>query len=272
MEFCANKYLILGHGSKKKVIAMTKNHLHNQIKDETLRRKLESKDVFGCKRPMVLDNYFSIFTKDNVELVTDAVIGITEEGIIFKNAETGDEIERKIDVLIWGTGYNPVDFGLPVPTRGRTGQLLAEKYQPELYSLYGVAVDDFPNYFNFLGPNSSSFETSVMELFELQAHHTCLVTEFLFRKNVGSFRYAIMPKEERVTEWTLSLRPGQATLPPANPLCRSYYRSKIGHVYRFPYPYWKYKALIAKIDFKRDWVLLQNRIGQKGVQISEFAE
>ncbi|APA09486.1 hypothetical protein sscle_05g042560 [Sclerotinia sclerotiorum 1980 UF-70] len=256
----------------KQVIAMTKKHLYNQVKDETLRQKLESNDVFGCKRPMILDNYFPIFSNDNVELVTDSVTEITEEGIISMDAKTGDETERKTDVLIWGTGYNPVDFGLPVPTRGRTGQLLAEKYQPELQSLYGVAVDDFPNYFNFLGPNSSSFETSVMELFELQAHHTCLVTEFLFKKNVGSFRYAIMPKEERVTEWTLSLRPGQAKLPPANPLCRSYYRSKIGHVYRFPYPYWIYKALIAKIDFKRDWVLLQNRIGQKDVQILEFVE
>ncbi|EDN96094.1 hypothetical protein SS1G_12300 [Sclerotinia sclerotiorum 1980 UF-70] len=205
----------------KQVIAMTKKHLYNQVKDETLRQKLESNDVFGCKRPMILDNYFPIFSNDNVELVTDSVTEITEEGIISMDAKTGDETERKTDVLIWGTGYNPVDFGLPVPTRGRTGQLLAEKYQPELQSLY---VDDFPNYFNFLGPNSSSFETSVMELFELQAHHTCLVTEFLFKKNVGSFRYAIMPKEERVTEWTLSLRPGQAKLPPANPLCRSYYR------------------------------------------------
>ncbi|KAI9648084.1 FAD-binding monooxygenase boa2 [Ciborinia camelliae] len=240
---------------QKKVISMTKDHLHKQIKDETLRRKLESKDVFGCKRPMILDNYFPIFTKDNVELVTDSVTEITENGIISKDAETGLETERKTDVLIWGTGYNPVDFGLPVPTRGRTGQLLAEKYQPELFSLYGVAVDDFPNYFNFLGPNSSSYETSVMELFELQAHHTCLVTQFLFQKNVGSFRYAVMPKEERVRDWTLSLRPGQAKLPPANPNCRSYYR---------------YKALIAKIDFKRDWVLLQNRIGQRDVQISEF--
>ena len=63
-----------------------------------------------------------------------------------------------------------------------------------------------------------------MELFELQAHHNSIATEYLFQKNVDTFRYAIMPKEERVRYWTLSLRPGQAKLPPANPNCKSYYR------------------------------------------------
>ncbi|EMR86758.1 putative flavin-containing monooxygenase protein [Botrytis cinerea BcDW1] len=245
-------------------------NIYPEIKDDNLRRKLESKDVFGCKRPLMLSDYYPIFNNDNVELVTDSVTELTENGIKSRNTDTGEEMERETDVLIWGTGYNPVDFGLPVPTKGRSGQLLCDKYQPELFSLYGVAVDDFPNYFNFLGPNSSSFETSVMELFELQAHHNSIATEYLFQKNVGTFRYAIMPKEERVRSWTLSLRPGQAKLPPANPNCKSYYRSKIGHVYRYPYPYWQYKALIAKLDFKRDWVLLQQRIGQKEVKVLEF--
>ncbi|KAM3076773.1 FAD-binding monooxygenase boa2 [Clarireedia jacksonii] len=179
---------------QRKVLGICKDHLYKQVKDESLRKKLESKDVFGCKRPMMLDNYFPIFTKENVQLVTDEVARLTRSSVVSRNAETGEEEERQIDVLIWGTG---------------------------------VAVDDFPNYFNFLGPNSSSFETSLIELFELQAHHTCLVTKFLFEKNKGSFRYAVMPKEERVKEWTLSLRPGQKMLPPAQPECRSYYKVSV---------------------------------------------
>ncbi|TGO52316.1 hypothetical protein BOTNAR_0328g00120 [Botryotinia narcissicola] len=269
-EILRPRLFTVGSWPQRIVLSMTRNHLYKQIKDVTLRRKLESKDVFGCKRPLMLSDYYPIFNNENVELVTDSVTELTENGIKSKNTETSEEVEREADVLIWGTGYNPVDFGLPVPTKGRSGQLLCDKYQPELFSLYGVAVDDFPNYFNFLGPNSSSFETSVMELFELQAHHNSIATKYLFQKNVGTFRYAIMPKEERVRSWTLSLRPGQAKLPPANPNCKSYYRSKIGHVYRYPYPYWQYKALIAKLDFKRDWVLLQQRIGQKEVKILEF--
>ena len=98
------RIFVVGSWLQNKLIEMTKNHLYNQIKDEALRRKLESKDVFGCKRPMILDNYFPIFTKENVQLVTDPVTGLSEDGIISKNPETGEETERKIDVLIWGTG------------------------------------------------------------------------------------------------------------------------------------------------------------------------
>lgn len=127
------------------------------------------------------------------------------------------------------SGYNSDDFGSPVHTYGRSGQLLTERYQPDLESLYGVAVDDFPNYLNFLGPNSSSFETSVMELFELQAYHACLVVKFLWEKNTGGGkgngdRFAVVPKESRVKDWTLSLRKGQKNLPPAREECKSYYK------------------------------------------------
>jgi len=123
------------------------------VKDPVVLEKLKSKDNFGCKRPLLLDDYYPVFNESNVELVTDPVTGLAEHGIISKNAKTGVAEERKVDVLIWGTGnsenrclqtafnyitgYKPEEFGVAVPTRGRTGQLISDKYQPEMYSLYG---------------------------------------------------------------------------------------------------------------------------------------
>lgn len=85
------------------VINMTKKHLMKQVPDPVLREKLMSKDVFGCKRPMTLDLYFPVFNNENVDLVTDSVVGLTEGGVVSRD-ETGGEEERKVDVLIWGTG------------------------------------------------------------------------------------------------------------------------------------------------------------------------
>lgn len=139
-------------------------------------------------------------------------------------------IKNNVKSLTTKTGYNSDAFGTPVPTYGRSGILLAQKYQPSLQSLYGVAVDDFPNYLNFLGPNSSSFETSVMELFELQAYHSTLVVKFLWEKmgkKEGGDRFAVVPKESRVKSWTESLREGQRKLPPAREECRSYYKVRL---------------------------------------------
>jgi hypothetical protein len=91
-------------------------------------------------------------------------------------------------------------------------------------------VDDFPNYFNFLGPNSLSYQVIVIKLLEEQAGYITQAAKYLYKKNVGSFRYALMPNAERVRTWTLSLREGQAKLPPASPSCQSYYKVSGDHI------------------------------------------
>jgi hypothetical protein len=95
-----------------------------------------------------------VFNEPHVELVTDPVVGLSDHGILSKNVVTGGKDERQVDVLIWGTGkrkrlcfgcpeltgpigYKPEEFGVAVPTRGRKGELISDKYQPEMYSLYG---------------------------------------------------------------------------------------------------------------------------------------
>jgi len=269
-EFLGRNAFVPGTWWQKKAIELAHGHLARQVKDPVLQEKLKSKDNFGCKRPLILDDYYPIFNEPNVELVTDPVTGLTEHGILSKNAQTGQKEERKIDVLIWGTGYKPDEFGVAVPTRGRKGQLISEKYQPEMYSLYGLAVDDFPNYFNFLGPNSLSFEASVVEEMELQAEYITQAASYLYKKNVGSFRYALMANEERLRTWTLSLREGQAKHPAAVASCHSYYKSKEGQVYFFPHKFSKYQALIKKINLHRDWVLLVGRPGQSKAKIADF--
>jgi len=89
------------------------------------------------------------------------------------------------------------------------------------------------------------------------------------KKNVGSHRYALMANEERLRTWTLSLREGQAKHPAATPSCQSYYKSKDGQVYFFPYKFSKYQALIKKVNFRRDWVLLVGRPGQPHARVTE---
>jgi len=267
-EFLGRHAFVPGDWFQKKAIELAHRHLANQVKDPEIQNKLRSHDAFGCKRPLLLDDYYPLFNEPNVELVTDRVTGLTEHGILSKNVKTGQIDERDVDVLIWGTGYKPNEFGTCYPTKGRKGELLGDKYQPENFSLYGVAIDDFPNYATFLGPNSLTFEASVIELMEVQANFHRQIVEYLLTKNKGSFRYALVPRGERVKSWTLSLREGQAKHPAASPTCNSYYKAKSGIVYFWPYQNAKYKKLVEKPDFK-DWYLLTNRAGQGETKISD---
>jgi hypothetical protein len=102
--------------------------------------------------------------------------------------------------------------------------------QCQFHSQIGLAVDDFPNYFNYLGPNSLSFEASVVELMEEQAEYITQVAKYLYKKNIGSHRYALMANQERLRTWTLSLREGQAKHPAATPSCQSYYKVSYSQV------------------------------------------
>lgn len=63
-----------------------------------------------------------------------------------------------------------------------------------------------------------------MGLMELQSEYITQIAVYLHKKNVGSYRYALVANEERLRTWTLSLREGQAKHPAAVPSCQSYHK------------------------------------------------
>lgn len=105
-EFLGRKAFVPGTWWHKKAIEMAHAHVDRQVKDPIIREKLKPKDNFGCKRPLLLDDYYPVFNEPNVELVTDQVTGLSEHGILSRNPQTGKSEERGVDVLIWGTGMS----------------------------------------------------------------------------------------------------------------------------------------------------------------------
>jgi cation diffusion facilitator CzcD-associated flavoprotein CzcO len=149
-------------------------HFESQVTDQELREKLRPTGYLGCKRMLVLDDYYPTFQQPNVELIVDPPIQITETGIVSKPVslvtskeaeiiknelsarEAGDEINEElglenytpvnsnstekhteVDVLIWGTGWVLQDFGRVYETIGRGGKTLAEHWGDDCHALYG---------------------------------------------------------------------------------------------------------------------------------------
>ena len=71
------------------------------VKDEAVRRKLVPTHPFGCKRPLFSNRYYPTFNLPQVELVTDRVERLTENGVV-----TSDGKLREVDVVILATGLN----------------------------------------------------------------------------------------------------------------------------------------------------------------------
>jgi cation diffusion facilitator CzcD-associated flavoprotein CzcO len=117
--------------------------LHREVSNPVLRHKLEPTGRFGAKRPLVfLKGFFEVLQKENVKVVTDAIVAIDREGVVTRKAE-GDTVGSettlvKSDVLIWGTGFNMQGWGGALPTVGREGVLLNEHWADGPKTLYGM--------------------------------------------------------------------------------------------------------------------------------------
>jgi cation diffusion facilitator CzcD-associated flavoprotein CzcO len=131
--------------------------LEREVKDPIIREKLCPTTEFGCKRVLYLDDWYSMFNQPNVELVTEKPIRITERGIVSKTPHAlsakdlagqpvgayeqkskepdVEEVEREIDVLIWGTGFDMNDSGGHFQIYGKGGINLSHTWRdyPETY-------------------------------------------------------------------------------------------------------------------------------------------
>ncbi len=119
---------------------------------------------------MLMDNgWLELITADNVTLVPEAVESFTADGMV---DAAGDH--HRVDVVVYGTGFQVTRPIFPIDVAGRDGATLAELWGEEDPRAYlGITVPGFPNMFIIFGPNtglghggSTIFQT------EAQVHYT----------------------------------------------------------------------------------------------------
>lgn len=155
-------------------MAAAKEHLEEQIQDPILREKFTPDYDFGCKRILRTDDFYPAFNRDNVELVTEGIARITENGIITK-----DGVEHELDVIVFGTGFKSQAFQGTTEIVGVNGQTLDERWgnAPEAY--LGMTVDGFPNFFILYGPNTNLNHHSIVSMLEAQNKYVRQAVELI---------------------------------------------------------------------------------------------
>lgn len=130
-----------------------RKHLHRQVREPELRRKLTPDYSFGCKRPTFSNDYFPTFTKPHVHLETTSIDRIDETGIV-----TADGGRTEIDVLLLATGFNLWDVNFPaIEITGRGGTNLGKWWRENRFQAYeGVTVPGFPNLLSLNSPYAYS--------------------------------------------------------------------------------------------------------------------
>ncbi|WP_028654891.1 flavin-containing monooxygenase [Nocardioides sp. J54] len=140
-------------------------HLRLQVKDPALRAKLVPDYDLGCKRLLFSNNWYPALSRDNVDVVTDAITAVEPTGI-----RTADGVLHEVDVLIHGTGFAATEFLAPMQITGVGGRRLHDYWaEAGTQAHLGISVPKFPNFFILYGPNTNLGGSSIINMLEAQA-------------------------------------------------------------------------------------------------------
>jgi cation diffusion facilitator CzcD-associated flavoprotein CzcO len=153
-------------------------HLRRQVRDPELRKKLAPRYRFGCKRPILSNDFYPALTRPNVELVTDPIAGVDERSIT-----TADGTRHQLDTIITATGYRYNRSLLVQRVTGADGHNLGEVWDRSPRAYLGTTVPGFPNMFILLGPNAIGINSVIFTL-ESQIQYVMSALETMERMGV----------------------------------------------------------------------------------------
>lgn len=217
-----------------------RDHLAAQVPDAALRAKLTPDYTIGCKRILIADDYLPVFSRPNVELVTERLSRFTANGI-----ETEDGKAREFDVVIFATGFETTSFLAPIDIRGLNGRALADAWRggPEAYM--GVTVPGFPNFFLLYGPNTNLGHNSIIFMIEAQVRYVLQCIKEMMNRDLAYLD--VKPQAMAVfaarVQAELSKRVWAAG-------CSSWYKTADGHITNnWSGPTIKYWQMMRRPDF-----------------------
>ncbi len=198
----------------------TLQYLNSIVKDLDLVKKLTPSYPFGCKRVLVVENYYETLVKENCEVVDSPILEIKKDSIV-----DSERNERKVDLIIYATGFRTSEFLTPLEVFGFEGKRLKDSWSKGAEAHRGIAVSGFPNFFMLYGPNTNLGHNSIIFMIECQSEYILKCIKKTLRNN-SSY---IDVKEDEMTKYNQRVQKGLAeTVFSAN--CDSWYKNEKGKV------------------------------------------
>ncbi|PHR94233.1 MAG: 4-hydroxyacetophenone monooxygenase [Robiginitomaculum sp.] len=135
------------------------------IKDPELLADLTPDYAMGCKRVLLSDNFYEALQRENVDVITDGIDKITAKGVM---TETGKNIDA--DIIVFATGFKTTNFLSGLKMSGIHGGTLA-KWRKNPKALRGLIIENMPNAFFLLGPNTNLGHSSMILMIEAQVKY-----------------------------------------------------------------------------------------------------
>jgi cation diffusion facilitator CzcD-associated flavoprotein CzcO len=143
-------------------------NIERQVHDRQLARQLTPDYTIGCKRVLISNEWYPMFNRPNVALVTQGIREVGEREIV-----TSDGIAHRADCIILGTGFvvDPRIYMQGFPVLGLEGCELGHAWRNGAEAYKGVSVHGFPNLHQLVGPNTALGHNSLIFMIEAQVHY-----------------------------------------------------------------------------------------------------
>jgi cation diffusion facilitator CzcD-associated flavoprotein CzcO len=189
------------------------------VKDPDLRRKLTPTEPYGCKRPLLSNDYYPTFNRSNVEVVTDEIERITSDAIV-----TRDGVQRPVDTIVVATGFDTRRFLSAIDVVGREGRKLEEAWNDGAQAYLGITTSEFPNLFMLYGPNTNN--GSIIYMIECQVDYAVRKIESMSREGIVWMDV----RREAMDRYNEDLQRDLDGIEVWQAGCNGYYRSPSGRI------------------------------------------
>ncbi len=231
---------------------LAKAFLDYQVRDKKLRRQLTPDYTIGCKRILISNKYFPMFSRDNVDLITDGIKEIRENSVVDSNG-----VEHPADAIIFGTGFvtDPRVYMKNFTLTGLPGHDIHQDWKEGAEAYYGISVSGYPNMFQLVGPNTGLGHNSIIFMIEKQVEYIVKCMTTMEEKGAGymdlkasvqkTFNDEIQQRQVG-TVWASG--------------CKSWYQQADGrNVVIWPGTTLRYQHELKNVDFNGyDWVRVGN--------------
>jgi cation diffusion facilitator CzcD-associated flavoprotein CzcO len=240
------------------------SNIRRGIKDPALRRKVTPDYTVGCKRVLISDNYYPALEQPNVDVLTTGIREVRRDSIV-----TTDGVERKVDAILFGTGFRATD---PLPRGvvfGRNGQDLLDAWKDGPQAYKGAAVAGFPNLFFLMGPNTGLGHNSMVYMIESQIAYVMDALRLMDKKKLK----AVEVRVERQQKYNEALQEKSRNTVWTTGGCKSWYLHPVSgkNVTLWPGFTWKYRLDTRRFDAGA-YRLSKEKSGARAAAILESAE
>ena len=194
------------------------------VKDPETRRQLTPDWNFGCRRPLSSNEFYPVFNRDNVTLITEPVEAITTEGV-----QSSAQVKH-VDTIIYATGFATTRYLSVIDVYGEEGRSIHDAWADGAVAYLGVTTAGFPNLFMLYGPNTNN--GSILEMIEHQVNYTVGHIQRCLDQNIE----VISLKPERMKDYNLMLQQDLDNVQVWQGACGGYYRGNGGYIVT-PWPH-----------------------------------